>query len=186
MSFTPFFVEDTGWRIGCNLTKPEKPIRRPLIGLTERPLTELFRLYMQHTGLLAAIAFYVVGFAVCALPGLVAAGRGTGPWMVCTAISSTLFLMLFYFSTWPAVFFGAQFHSPVWAPSLLLVALSWLFAWAAIREGQEKAAEPQLPRRRLLANWHDLLCELRAAGTSIDSLNPDVGSAVERRQGSAR
>lgn len=92
---------------------------------------------MQQTGLLATIALYVVGFAICALPGLVAAGRGAGPWMVCTAVASALSLL--FFMLWaPFVFIGVQFQSWVWGPSLLLVGISWLFAWAAIRERRAK------------------------------------------------
>jgi hypothetical protein len=54
-------------------------------------------------------------------------------------------LLLLFFMLWaPFVFLGVQFQSRVWGTSLLLVCLSWTFAWAAIREGRErKAAEPQ-------------------------------------------
>jgi hypothetical protein len=57
-------------------------------GFTKGPLTEL-ALHMHQTGLLATMVFYAVGFAVCALPGLVAAARGAGPWLVCTAVSGS-------------------------------------------------------------------------------------------------
>ena len=90
------------------------------------------------------MAWLILEAFLCISPGILAAAKGRGPWMVIAAITSLISLLNLFRAVMLSWGLTGLVYSlnQVLFPTLILACLGFLFSWAAIRE-ERRATENQ-------------------------------------------